>query len=147
LEIDELEESLELRVFMKKLFAELTWCFLRTPSYEISVLLFFSDFKEVLLEMVENSELGMKVNLYRAFFKNLLAFNRKLACNQNEKFYGFGVALFDQFQRYKFAFSPTDQQLATLETDQAAAQNPGGAQDSILNELELAPSQPQPAPT
>lgn len=70
LEIDELEESLELRVFMKKLFAELTWCFLRTPSYEISVLLFFSDFKEVLLEMVENSELAMKVDLYRAFFKN-----------------------------------------------------------------------------
>jgi hypothetical protein len=59
--------------------------------------MFFSDFREVLLEIVSNSDHAAKERFYRLIYINLKNRNRKYLAEWNEKFYGVGIRLLGSF--------------------------------------------------
>jgi hypothetical protein len=61
--------------------------------------MFFSDFTEVLLEIVSNSDHAAKERFYRLIYINLKSRNRKYLAEWNEKFYGVGIRLLESFQK------------------------------------------------
>jgi hypothetical protein len=82
------------------------------------VLILFSDFTEVFLEMIENSDQTLKKKIYNRIYENLGRSSRKYGVEWNEKFYSLGIKLLKVFEREDLGI--VDESLLTASEDNIA---------------------------